>query len=549
MLKLILMKKTSSFLHLFTFLYVFTFLKFIEVLYNKSFELAIIFALLFIVKTKKTIYNTRKIKYKDVMIMNSKSNKSSLKQYIPTLLVIVAIALALTSVVLFRKDQANKKVVMYVGEEAITETEYGFYYSAIVNSYYSIYKSFFDSVGLDVTADMSNQSCPIEGYDNWKQYFMSMTSEAIAEKKALSKESIKQGFEYDASDDWNKYCDDIKEMANESKTSVANVYKTIYGPGATEERIKSYFMEYNMANAYEKYVFDNIEIQQEEIDDYYESNPSQYDSVTYMEYVVYADVDANTSIDEMEKQMDKAKDEAKDFFDNVYDEESFTRLSREHSGDESYNPRKENIAYDDIPNVLRDWLYQCDQEKQTSYIKDESLCAYRIVYFISRQRNDEATRKVRHILISPEIAPSEIEASEESLEAAKKEAQSILDSYMNGEQTEEAFAKLASNSDDKGTSFSGGMIESMKKGIYGDEIDNWVYSSDRKEGEVALIKSDYGYHVVYYIGENEPTWILSIRELLKEQKIDAIVNGLAYDISYPENSMADPGISQETKEE
>lgn len=549
MLKLILMKKTSSFLHLFTFLYVFTFLKFIEVLYNKSFELAIIFALLFIVKTKKTIYNTRKIKYKDVMIMNSKSNKSSLKQYIPTLLVIVAIALALTSVVLFRKDQANKKVVMYVGEEAITETEYGFYYSAIVNSYYSMYKSFFDSVGLDVTADMSNQSCPIEGYDNWKQYFMSMTSEAIAEKKALSKESIKQGFEYDASDDWNKYCDDIKEMANESKTSVANIYKTIYGPGATEERIKSYFMEYNMANAYEKYVFDNIEIQQEEIDDYYESNPSQYDSVTYMEYVVYADVDANTSIDDMEKQMDKAKDEAKDFFDNVYDEESFTRLSREHSGDESYNPRKENIAYDDIPNVLRDWLYQCDQEKQTSYIKDESLCAYRIVYFISRQRNDEATRKVRHILISPEIAPSEIEASEESLEAAKKEAQSILDSYMNGEQTEEAFAKLASNSDDKGTSFSGGMIESMKKGIYGDEIDNWVYSSDRKEGEVALIKSDYGYHVVYYIGENEPTWILSIRELLKEQKIDAIVNGLAYDISYPENSIADPGISQKTKEE
>lgn len=483
------------------------------------------------------------------MIMNSKSNKSSLKQYIPTLLVIVAIALALTSVVLFRKDQANKKVVMYVGEEAITETEYGFYYSAIVNSYYSMYKSFFDSVGLDVTADMSNQSCPIEGYDNWKQYFMSMTSEAIAEKKALSKESIKQGFEYDASDDWNKYCDDIKEMANESKTSVANIYKTIYGPGATEERIKSYFMEYNMANAYEKYVFDNIEIQQEEIDDYYESNPSQYDSVTYMEYVVYADVDANTSIDDMEKQMDKAKDEAKDFFDNVYDEESFTRLSREHSGDESYNPRKENIAYDDIPNVLRDWLYQCDQEKQTSYIKDESLCAYRIVYFISRQRNDEATRKVRHILISPEIAPSEIEASEESLEAAKKEAQSILDSYMNGEQTEEAFAKLASNSDDKGTSFSGGMIESMKKGIYGDEIDNWVYSSDRKEGEVALIKSDYGYHVVYYIGENEPTWILSIRELLKEQKIDAIVNGLAYDISYPENSIADPGISQKTKEE
>ena len=56
------------------------FLKFIEVLYNKSFELAIIFALLFIVKTKKTIYNTRKIKYKDVMIKNSKSNKISLKQ-------------------------------------------------------------------------------------------------------------------------------------------------------------------------------------------------------------------------------------------------------------------------------------------------------------------------------------------------------------------------------------------------------------------------------------------------------------------------------------
>ena len=34
-----------------------------------------------------------------------------------------------------------------------------------------------------------------------------------------------------------------------------------------------------------------------------ESNSSQYDSVTYMEYVVYADVNAETSIDDMEKQI------------------------------------------------------------------------------------------------------------------------------------------------------------------------------------------------------------------------------------------------------
>lgn len=474
--------------------------------------------------------------------MNNKTNKSTIKQYIPTILIIISITLALTSIILFKRDKANNKVIMYVSDYAITETEYNFYYSAIINSYYSMYESFFDSIGLDVTSDMSNQSCPIDGYESWKQYFMSMTSKAISEKKSLYLESIKQGFEYDVSDEWNNYYNDIKEIAGESRISVSKVYKTIYGPGATEEKVKLYFTEYNTANAYEKYVFDNIEISQEEINDYYENNPSQYDSITYMEYVVYANVNSDTSIDEMENQMVEAKEKAKEFFDKVYDEESFVELSREYSGNDLYNPKKENVAYDDIPNILRDWLYECEQEKQTAYIKDESLCAYRIVYFISRQRNDDSTRKIRHILISPETLPSDIEPTEESLNTAKQEAQSILDSYLSGDRTEESFAELTINSDDKGTYSSGGLIESMKKGRYGNQMDEWVYSSDRKEGEVALIRSDYGYHIVYYIGENEPTWILNIRELLKEQKINAIVNGLAYDISYPEDSIANPNI-------
>ena len=43
------------------------------------------------------------------------------------------------------------------------------------------------------------------------------------------------------------------------------------------------------------------------------------------------------------------------------------------------------------------------------------------------------------------------------------------------------------------------------------EFDSWIFDKNRKEGDVEMIESDYGYHIMYYVGNREYSYISKIR--------------------------------------
>jgi len=87
---------------------------------------------------------------------------------------------------------------------------------------------------------------------------------------------------------------------------------------------------------------------------------------------------------------------------------------------------------------------------------------------------------------------------------------------MSGEKTEEAFAKLADElSDDGGENKNGGLYEGIEKGKMVEPFENWVYDKDRKAGDVDLVMTEYGWHVMYFVKQHEePAWKVSARETL-----------------------------------
>ncbi|MBR3973934.1 MAG: peptidylprolyl isomerase [Oscillospiraceae bacterium] len=113
---------------------------------------------------------------------------------------------------------------------------------------------------------------------------------------------------------------------------------------------------------------------------------------------------------------------------------------------------------------------------------------------------------VRHILVMPEggttdEATGETTYSEDEWEACRVKAQELLDQWLAGEATEDSFAALATeHTEDPGSQATGGLYENVYVGQMVEPFETWCFDEARQVGDYGLVKTTYGYHVMYYVG-------------------------------------------------
>lgn len=134
---------------------------------------------------------------------------------------------------------------------------------------------------------------------------------------------------------------------------------------------------------------------------------------------------------------------------------------------------------------------------------------------------------VRHILVKitgeTKDENGQIVYTEEDWEACRAKAQAILDAWMAGDKTEDSFAKLATEkTEDGGSKQTGGLYESVYKGQMVEPFETWCFDEIRQKGDTGLVKTTYGYHVMYYVS-GEEGWIMVSREGAKYMAADAMV--------------------------
>lgn len=114
---------------------------------------------------------------------------------------------------------------------------------------------------------------------------------------------------------------------------------------------------------------------------------------------------------------------------------------------------------------------------------------------------------VRHILLIPEGTSDATGAttySDADWEACRQKAQKILDEWLAGEATEESFASLAYNySEDPGSKNNGGLYSGVMQGEMVEEFDTWCFDMNRKYGDYELVKTSYGYHIMFFVGMDQ----------------------------------------------
>lgn len=126
-------------------------------------------------------------------------------------------------------------------------------------------------------------------------------------------------------------------------------------------------------------------------------------------------------------------------------------------------------------------------------------------------------KDVRHILIAveggTEDEDGDITYSDQEWETCRKEAQEILDQWLAGEATEESFTALAYEySEDGGSNGNGGLYEDLdEQSGFVQEFIDWYMDESRKPGDYGLIRTEYGYHVMYFV-ESEAQWLRACRQ-------------------------------------
>ena len=103
---------------------------------------------------------------------------------------------------------------------------------------------------------------------------------------------------------------------------------------------------------------------------------------------------------------------------------------------------------------------------------------------------------------------------------AKTKAEAILKEWTEGDATEESFAALATEkTTDPGSKETGGLYEGVYPGQMVTAFNDWCFEEGRKVGDTGIVQTDYGYHVMYFSGDNETSYrdYMITNELLETQ--------------------------------
>lgn len=261
-------------------------------------------------------------------------------------------------------------------------------------------------------------------------------------------------------------------------------------------------------------------------------------------------------------------------FEKLAGSEKYAELKSDDSLTLMADANYSDLSYSSSDEKFLDWAIDEKTEEGETYIvenKDEGYTVYMMVEPI-HHTPDVKTYDVRHILLEfpeekeaeEETAEGEDAAAEETTEAADekeevevellnpadydvtvdidvdlattkdkalyKKAQDILATYLAGDKTEDAFAELAKKHSADGNAEQGGLYEDVPQDKMVDEFENWSFAEGRKAGDVGIVETTYGYHIMYAVSEVEvTTWADTIKNDLAGVEYNEFAEKLAAD--------------------
>lgn len=200
----------------------------------------------------------------------------------------------------------------------------------------------------------------------------------------------------------------------------------------------------------------------------------------------------------------------------------------------------DNKKTDETQEAFDKWFFEDGRKKGDIYTEDKDN-----VYIVLEPKSldDAATKDAAHLLVkvtttepsdkATDAEKAEIAAANNKLFAeALQKAQEYLGEFNKGEKTLQAFKDLANFY----TEDSGVVYYNITKDQMVEEFDKWIFDENRKPGDTEIVKTKYGQHIIYFIGEGLPAWKAKVVEALLSDKLEELETANAVKYKVTENT-------------
>lgn len=433
---------------------------------------------------------------------------------------------------------------------------YNYYFAMYYNnlqSTVSSYKSYgidLEKANMNVDFDdkLSNQIRSEDGKDQtWLEYVQEQVMDSIKDTYMWYYEALKanDGKEPEITEEQQKEIDEAidsyKKSAQGYGYEVSGYLQAAMGKGVTEEVFRKEAKISYIAENYKAEYDENAskkEYSEEEYEAYKKENLAKLQSVDVKIFECDGEDDAKAFAKALKADGSNFADLSSKYASSDWDKKAnknavetthkaLTRGTLEGNSAYAIGTADEHEHEDGEEEEHKysglDWLYSKDR-KAGDYKQFSTTVVYVVKpVYLSTQK----TVNVRHILISPVVEDEDDEDSsskqatdctDKEWAEAKKKAEKILKEYKDGEKTAEAFGKLAKENTGDSNGEDGGLYENVTPNQMVPTFDAWCFDSARKAGDTAIVKTQYGYHIMYFEGYGDlPIWKYTAQQALASE--------------------------------
>ena len=413
--------------------------------------------------------------------------------------------------------------------------------------YYNLRGSLIDAGTVSGETPLTEQEyTDSEDYDTWYDYVVDQSLRSLSAVKTIVKAANADNYDggSEVEEKVNADLASLAETAEENGYDLHTYIGMVFGNLVTYDVIKSNIHDSYLAESYMEARSQGATYTDEQLENLFSSDPNKYSSVDY-EVVIFLASSYAPEPEPEDELTDEASDEVAvpDETTGVVDEPDIPDVSSDEAADTEDIDAESEIAEEVVmagmqeakeaaeaaleqyklgtdletisaefgaeytnsttpygtDNTILDWLFDDSRISGDVEILDYSdyfglNSGYALTVFHEKSRPEYHTVSVRHILVDTE-----------------EEAQSILDEYLAGDQTEDSFGALAAEYSSDGNAESGGLYEGVYKGQMVKEFEDWCFDESRQTGDTDIVQTDYGYHVMYYVGHADaPFWVQQI---------------------------------------
>lgn len=479
-----------------------------------------------------------------------------------TALIVAIIVVTLTVIVWQAVDNAGLvpkwTTALTIGEHKINCVEMNYYYRYAISAFLQNGGNDLDTVyalyGVDLTQPLDQQQYYNEDR-MWSDFFMEEAIDLAISDYTMADAAAAAGYTLPA-DEQTTLDDEFLLVESNALTSgytdIDEFVRAYYGNGSDYKSYKAFVTRNALAESYRIAYTETVTVPEDQITSYNEEHFDEYSSFSYSYYTLTftrflsggtTDEDGNlTYTDEQHEASQTAAKEAADILSQATTPEEFNAAIagldiNKDLEEPATGISASNVLYSSVPEDYREWMADSSRKAgditvvdrvTTSYdendVATETVSGYIVVCFTSRDDSEAKMDNVRHILIAvqDDEVTGETSTDTDSFEYAKEQAEAVYNEWKEGTADEAGFIALVDvYSED---TVEGGLYENISRfdnyytGNFSNEAKLWAVDDARQVGDVEIVESELGYHIMYYVGEAEDNYRhYTIENLLRER--------------------------------